>query len=1154
MFGAWLRPNFAFESRSFWNLLRLVVSFCFCSVQSESLLVTLCLATKDGVVWSTHCPLFLSIKRPQARPRFSLPPTFFVFDYTEIERERERERERDSSMERGNYGRGRGRDGGGGRRGGRGRFGGGGGRDQQQQHQYYQQQSQYHQHNQGGGGGRGGRDQQQHQHYQQQGQYNQYNQGGGGRGTGGRGGVGRGLSYAAASAVQPPQPPAQQWGPPRPYGSAGESSARGAWGPGPRAWRPATPPAPALPDRAPEPPATPPAPALPDRAPEPPSTDFQSPKISEHPSASSLPRTPGSDLQPVKRPDGGGRHSIQPLKLLANHFRVNFNPNTIITHYDVDVKQEVPPDGHSAKIRKSDLTMIKDKLFSDDPSRFPLSMTAYDGEKNIFSAVPLPEGKFQVDFSDAEDKKTKSYIFTIKAVNSLQFCKLRDYLSTDSHGRSVPRDILQGMDLVMKENPSRHRISVGRNFYPKAFNNEDDLDGGITASKGFQQGLKPTSQGLALCLDYSVLSFHKWLPVIDFLKEHIRGFREANDVKRLRNQVSDSLEGLKVTVTHRKTKQKYTIKRLTEKDTRNISFGLEDRDQEGKVSVKDINLVAYFKEKYAKEIIHKDIPCLDLGTAGKINYVPMEFCVLVEGQRYAKENLSRDGSLLLKNMSLAPPRERMNTICEMVRAEDGPCGGGIAQNFGLQVIQSMSRVEGRVINPPQLKVGGPNGILSVDREKRQWNLVGKSVVEGKPVERWALIDFSCSKYSRLNIDHFVQSLRSRCQKLGIRMEEPLVCRQTNMRPFSDINMLRDVLYDVVTEGATRCQGRLQIIVCVMAGVDPGYKFLKWLSETQIGVVTQCCLSKHASQARDQYLANLALKINAKLGGSNTELVDPLPRFEGEGHVMFVGADVNHPPASNKTCPSMAAVVATVNWPAANRYAARICPQFHRKEHILNFGSMCLELIQTYARINKVKPRRIVIFRDGVSEGQFDMVLNEELRDLKKAIYAEDYHPTITVIVARKRHQTRLFPETPRDGGPTGNVPPGTVVDRTITHPFEFDFYLCSHYGILGTSKPTHYYVLWDEHNFTSDQLQKLIYDMCFTFARCTKPVSLVPPVYYADLVAYRGRMFQEVVTTFNPGSAAASSSSSSVASSSGPSFDEGFYKLHPELENIMYFV
>jgi hypothetical protein len=32
-------------------------------------------------------------------------------------------------------------------------------------------------------------------------------------------------------------------------------------------------------------------------------------------------------------------------------------------------------------------------------------------------------------------------------------------------------------------------------------------------------------------------------------------------------------------------------------------------------------------------------------------------------------------------------------------------------------------------------------------------------------------------------------------------------------------------------------------------------------------------------------------------------------------------------------------------------------------------------------------------------------------------------------------------------GKSGNIPAGTTVDVGITHPTEFDFYLCSHQGI-----------------------------------------------------------------------------------------------------------
>lgn len=75
------------------------------------------------------------------------------------------------------------------------------------------------------------------------------------------------------------------------------------------------------------------------------------------------------------------------------------------------------------------------------------------------------------------------------------------------------------------------------------------------------------------------------------------------------------------------------------------------------------------------------------------------------------------------------------------------------------------------------------------------------------------------------------------------------------------------------------------------------------------------------------------------------------------------------------------------------------------------------------------------------------------------------NPAITMIVVGKRHHVRFFPKRPGDSDKTGNCPAGTVVDTEVVSPTEFDFYLQSHAGILGTSRPAHYNVLYDENKF-----------------------------------------------------------------------------------------
>ncbi|XVF25367.1 hypothetical protein REPUB_Repub13aG0206700 [Reevesia pubescens] len=157
-------------------------------------------------------------------------------------------------------------------------------------------------------------------------------------------------------------------------------------------------------------------------------------------------------------------------------------------------------------------------------------MTAYDGEKNIFSAIPLTEGQFEVELSEGEDMmKSRKFIFSIKLVNELKRCKLRDYL-TRRVSSSIPRETGDGCSY---EGESCYAYD---SCWPKLRSCWIPLGHGIKASRGIQHSLKPTFRGLALCLDYSVLAFRKKMPFIEFLVEHIHDFN-VNEFESFREDV-----------------------------------------------------------------------------------------------------------------------------------------------------------------------------------------------------------------------------------------------------------------------------------------------------------------------------------------------------------------------------------------------------------------------------------------------------------------------------------------------------------------------------------------------------------------------------------------------------------------------------------------
>lgn len=75
------------------------------------------------------------------------------------------------------------------------------------------------------------------------------------------------------------------------------------------------------------------------------------------------------------------------------------------------------------------------------------------------------------------------------------------------------------------------------------------------------------------------------------------------------------------------------------------------------------------------------------------------------------------------------------------------CSGEFIKNFRMDIVKNMTSVVGCIISPPDLKLATSAGKIQVIKVGHikgeiQWNFIKNSVVDGKSVDHWALIDFS----------------------------------------------------------------------------------------------------------------------------------------------------------------------------------------------------------------------------------------------------------------------------------------------------------------------------------------------------------------------------------------------------------------------------
>ncbi|KAK0472793.1 ribonuclease H-like domain-containing protein [Armillaria novae-zelandiae] len=665
----------------------------------------------------------------------------------------------------------------------------------------------------------------------------------------------------------------------------------------------------------------------------------------------------------------------------------------------------------------------------------------------------------------------------------LRAAVLRRYTTGQQSWDENVSTALTALNIVLRMEPSlKHTFRV-RSFY----NDKIKAPLGnmpLEAWQGYFQSVRPVLNGLIVNIDISTGVMFKPGNLVETCVEFFSGYRRREEANKWlkaqsipvmqRRRLQTFLFGVKVEAqTVAGKKKMVTIHKLTERDAASTMFTPTGGSQTS---------VAQYCAQANQQVQLPNIICIQ---TPKGAVIPLERCYIVPGQ-LSRAELTPDATRAMVEFATKKPDQRLSAIKTGIQVL-AYGQSRYVRDFGLDIKTGSLPMDNpaRVINPPDLRYGQGSKQATIRPKDGAWNLVDKKFTKPMPLGTWMVVIFlPPNRFSSNEAKETIIGLIKACETVGMQVPEkqPLFVYKN---PQDIVDKLRS------TESERKTIPTF--IVCILPDGSNAdlYTAVKHCGDIKRGVATQCLRVGKCRGAKAQYWANVALKINAKLGGVNV-IPDPSSApiiSDPKQPTIVMGADVMHPAPGSQT-PSYAAVGGS--------------------EMIKDLRTMAKDLLMAYMVYRrdveniKTLPKRLIFFRDGVSEGEFQRVLDQELPLLQDACKDAGMNPPpkITFVIVGKRHHMRGFGKNDKDKDfRSGNLLPGTVVDQGVTNPVEFDFYLYGHGGILGTSKPMH----CNDFGFSADAIQALAYTLCYTYARTTRSVSIPTPVYYAHIVCSRAK-------------------------------------------------
>ncbi|XP_042859394.1 piwi-like protein 1, partial [Penaeus japonicus] len=150
-----------------------------------------------------------------------------------------------------------------------------------------------------------------------------------------------------------------------------------------------------------------------------------------------------------------------------------------------------------------------------------------------------------------------------------------------------------------------------------------------------------------------------------------------------------------------------------------------------------------------------------------------------------------------------------------------------------------------------------------------------------------------------------------------------------------------------------------------------YSAIKRHASVKMGLPSQCVLSRtlFKKQRLMSVATKVAIQMNCKLGGEPWNVAIPIK------NAMVIGYDAYHDKATRGA--SYGAVISSINQ-AWTRYLSQVGRHTNQEELTDNFASGVKNALNHYKAENGIQPAMVVVYRDGVGEGQLEYVKEHEI--------------------------------------------------------------------------------------------------------------------------------------------------------------------------------